>query len=347
MGRIDHPMLVLTGPEARRRIRKHGFTLDLFDTFVGASGGPKWLTLYGLDVVLAEELAGRTERMDLVGSSIGAMRIACYAQADPVRALKRFLESYIEAPLQEFTRPTLARFIRHTVEVAVADSAVDEILANDRLSLHVVTARVGRIPWPDRVAPLSMAAPAALNAVHPRLLRAAGVRRVLFASDLSSPLATHHTAYPGDRVQLTKENLLDALVASGAIPGLIEGVRNIAGAPPGTYWDGGIVDYHFNPNWDATPGLILYPHFAPRLVPGWFDKPFKNRHLGPDEIDRLVVLAPSPEFVRSLPFEKIPDRRDVRHLTPSEMHHHWTTTVRESERLGEALQRLLERGYLD
>lgn len=341
MSTIEKPLLVLAGAEAHRRIQKYGFSLDLFDTLVGASGGPKWLTLYGLDRVLSTAIASRTQPMHLIGSSIGAMRLACYAQQDPVRALDRFLASYIQTPLQEFSRPTLARFIRNTVAVAVEGSAVEEILANRMLSLHVIAARAGRIPWPDRIAPLSMLFPAALNAVHPALLAASGVRRTLFVSDAASPLARSLTEYPGDRVQLTAENLLDALQATGSIPGLLDGIRGIAGAPPGTYWDGGIIDYHFNPRWDATPGLILYPHFAPQLIPGWFDKPFRNRHLRPDEIDRLVVLTPSPEFIERLPFQKIPDRRDVRTLTPKEMHHHWTTTARESERLGDALQALL------
>ena len=342
---MDSPLLILAGEEAKKRIRKHGFSLDLFDTFVGASGGPKWLTLYGIDRVLSPLIASRTQPMQMIGSSIGAMRIACYAQRDPVKALDRFLESYVQTPLQEFTRPTLARFIRHTVKGAVEGSAVDEILANDKLKLHMVAARAGRSLLPDRVAPLALALPALLNAAHPALL-GAGVRRTLFVSDLDSPLAAARD-YHGDRVSLTRENLLPALMASGTIPGLLEGIRDISGAPRGIYWDGGITDYHFDPKWNVTDGLILYPHFGPTLVPGWFDKPFRGRHLKPEEFDRLVVLAPSPAFVDALPFHKIPDRRDVRILTPLELHRHWTVTARESQRLGDALQRMLETGRID
>ena len=46
------------------------------------------------------------------------------------------------------------------------------------------------------------------------------------------------------RVPLVPDNAEDALLASGTIPLLATPVRNIAGAPPGNYWDGALVDYH-------------------------------------------------------------------------------------------------------
>ena len=42
----------------------------------------------------------------------------------------------------------------------------------------------------------------------------------------------------------TDANCEDALVASGTIPLICSPVRDIAGAPPGNYWDGALVDYH-------------------------------------------------------------------------------------------------------
>ena len=44
----------------------------------------------------------------------------------------------------------------------------------------------------------------------------------------------------------TVEHLLSALHASGSIPFVLTGERDIPGAPPGQYWDGGIIDYHFD-----------------------------------------------------------------------------------------------------
>ena len=45
----------------------------------------------------------------------------------------------------------------------------------------------------------------------------------------------------------------DALLASGTIPLLCAPVRDVAGAPPGNYWDGALVDYHL---------LLPYPRLA-------------------------------------------------------------------------------------
>ena len=55
---------------------------------------------------------------------------------------------------------------------------------------------------------------------------------------------------------------------------------------------------------------MLYPHFQRQVVPGWLDKALGWRH-GPTRfLDHTVVLAPNPEWVRSLPNAKLPDRQD-------------------------------------
>lgn len=66
--------------------------------------------------------------------------------------------------------------------------------------------------------------------------------------------------------------LRDALLASGSIPLVLDAVTDIAGAPPGRYWDGGLVDYHLHLPYQREPDLVLYPHFADHIVPGWLDK---------------------------------------------------------------------------
>jgi hypothetical protein len=114
---------------------------------------------------------------------------------------------------------------------------------------------------------------------------------------------------------LNESNFMPAVQASCSIPFALQAVHDIAGAAPGAYWDGGITDYHLHLDWqtpaDRPEGrIVLYPHFQRQVVPGWLDKAFKWRH-GPTRfLDHTVVLAPNPEWVKTLPNGKLPDRKD-------------------------------------
>ena len=59
-------------------------------------------------------------------------------------------------------------------------------------------------------------------------------------------------------------------------------------------------------------GLVLYPHFQRALVPGWLDKGLKHRHAASAMLSNVVVLAPNPDWVRTLPGGKLPDRSDFK-----------------------------------
>ena len=109
---------------------------------------------------------------------------------------------------------------------------------------------------------------------------------------------------------------MDVLQASCAIPFVLKSVHDIEGAPSGAYWDGGITDYHLHLDWKTSAssakqsGLVLYPHFQKSVVPGWLDKKLKWRHKATSFLDNTVVLAPNPEWVKTLPNGKLPDRQD-------------------------------------
>ncbi|MDP3227149.1 MAG: phospholipase, partial [Acidovorax sp.] len=117
--------------------------------------------------------------------------------------------------------------------------------------------------------------------------------------------------------------------ASCSIPFMLRSVRDIPGAPPGAYWDGGITDYHLHLNYASdliadnavgtgatgqndsqTAGLVLYPHFQKAVVPGWLDKGLKWRHGATHFLDSMVLLAPDPAWIQGLPNGKLPDRND-------------------------------------
>jgi hypothetical protein len=134
---------------------------------------------------------------------------------------------------------------------------------------------------------------------------------------------------------------MQALQASCSIPFVLKSVHNIPGAPPGAYWDGGITDYHLHLNYqnaiknvagyasctgasgqndsqmasrhgDVAP-LVLYPHFQKSVVPGWLDKGLKWRHKATHHLDNVLLLAPNPDWVKTLPNGKLPDRTDFTH----------------------------------
>jgi hypothetical protein len=117
-------------------------------------------------------------------------------------------------------------------------------------------------------------------------------------------------------------------------------VHNIPGAPKGAYWDGGITDYHLHLNYASMadgpePALVLYPHFQQSVIPGWLDKFFKHRHRATAALANVIVLSPNPEWIKTLPNAKLPDRADFK-LFGDDVQGRvqaWSRALVESERL--------------
>ncbi|MGO2168825.1 MAG: patatin-like phospholipase family protein, partial [Pseudoalteromonas sp.] len=135
------------------------------------------------------------------------------------------------------------------------------------------------------------------------------------------------------QLDLTTGNLKDALLASGSIPLVMQGIKNIIGSPRGMYRDGGIVDYHFDFK-IKNPGLILYPHFNSEPKAGWFDKNLK-RKVAPHNYDNVVMITPSKQFIAGLPYGKIPDRTDFTDLDVDTRIKYWRKVFNETEKLAD------------
>lgn len=155
----------------------------------------------------------------------------------------------------------------------------------------------------------------------------------------------HFTDLPTTHAALTSSNLRDVLVASGSIPLLLNGVR-IAGTSGGVHSDGGVIDYHLDLDFGSGNGLILYPHFYSYVVPGWFDKALPRRRATPTNFQRVLLVAPSAEFVRSLPGGKLPDRDDFYRIPHSERMARWQGVLNASAQLGEELRGLIFSGKI-
>jgi hypothetical protein len=247
------------------------------------------------------------------------MATACLRE--PVRSFERLERDYIaqhyELPPGRRT-PTAAHVSQRFGEglEAFYGGRLHEVLTHPRFRLHIVTAR-GRhlLGREHRVAtPLGYLGAFVSNTLH-RKAMGAWLERVVFSAPeqgTACPLPFGTGDFPTRQVLLTEANFQPALQASCSIPFVLQAVHDIPGAPRGAYWDGGITDYHLHLKYDCGPGpgLVLYPHFQKAVVPGWLDKGLKWRHGATAFLDRMIVLAPDPEWVRQLPNAKLPDRTD-------------------------------------
>lgn len=338
---MSSPLIIKAGPSALAHIKQHGLTADAVEVFVGASGGPKWFSLFGLDQYLCGEFfKDRQKPLQLLGSSAGAWRFACYGQNDPVAASKRFCDAYRFLCYPPHAKIAEVTAISATVMDAVfpTDEHVTQVVNNPVFQLNFVVARAKGIskfqPKAAQLGALTLAA--AANLVHRRTL-GFFYQRYLFQHQLAANAFAELIDLPTTRVELGQDNLKDALLATGAIPLVISPVTHIANAGSGIFVDGGIMDYHFD--WPfSQKGLVLYPHFYTHLSPGWFDKNLKWRRGNKAHFHNLVLMCPSDSWVKSLPYGKIPDRTDFDKLSDAARISYWQQVTERSFELAEAFK---------
>ncbi|BFT30682.1 hypothetical protein D210916BOD24_18580 [Alteromonas sp. D210916BOD_24] len=337
------PLEVYAGQQARETIMKNGFTPEIFHYFLGASGGPKWFTLAGLDRVLFPEwFAGVTHQIQVIGSSAGAFRTICAVQDDPLAAINRLAESYSTTTYSS-DKPTpreITQKAEDLLKVMVDDAGKQQVLANSRFKAHLIVAQcLGATRYESKFRQLSgLAMSAAANTLSRKNLARLYTRYVFSSPDANLVINDPYNL-PTQYHSLTHGNIHNALLASGSIPVVIEGVTDIEGAPQGMYRDGGIIDYHFDLSFGPQEGLVLYPHFYNKPIPGWFDKGLKGRVPHRTSYDNVVMLVPSASFVANLPYGKIPDRKDFEVLDANTRIKYWQTVLKETDRLGEYFMR--------
>ena len=337
------------GPGALKFVRQHGLDLSSIGTIAGASGGAKWLVLSQLDrAILRSVVPHLVGPVHLIGSSIGSWRFACYAQADPVAAIERFETAYLEQSYSE--KPDIHEITAKSREIlatVLGGHGVDEILSNRLFRTHIMAVRSRHIMGSETSALLALGliTAATLNAVS-RSTLGWSFERALFYDERDIPPFFDVSGFPLQRVKLTADNLQDAVVATGSIPLVLSGVRDIAGARPGVYRDGGVIDYHLDLPHSAHERITLFPHFYGRIVPGWFDKKLTWRRPQAGNVDRTILISPSDAFVAKLPNGKIPDRTDFMNFEPTERVRIWKQCVDECAALADEFQEVIAKEQL-
>jgi hypothetical protein len=334
-------LAIHAGPRALKQLREGGLRPRDVRAIPAAAGGPKGLVLSPLDQFLfGEWLAASDHVVHLLGASIGAWRMATGCLDLPAAAFAQMADDYIRQEYRHAPgKPPEARHVSEVFGARLAERlgpCAQQVLQHPRYRLHVFTSRgrhlmrrEGRIRTP-----LGYLGAFATNALS-RKAMGGWLERVIF-SDARDPLPLHLRDYRTHIVPLDVRNLQPSILASCSIPFWLEAVHDIPGAPRGAYWDGGITDYHLHLDYASMhDGLVLYPHFQKTVIPGWLDKAFKHRHRATARLDNVIVLSPRPEWVKTLPDGKLPDRNDFKRYgddTAARIKA-WTRAVQESQRL--------------
>jgi len=343
---------IKAGRRAYELIQDGGFSLDRVTTFFAPAAGPRWLIMTGFDLaLLTAGLLGRKRPVNLVGSSSGAWRFAAWVQPEAEKSYRQLMEAYIGMSFRRGdTAQSVLQQLIGVINAYLEDDAIPFALTSKQYRLAILTARARHLMASDAIWIQSSALAACflLNALSRSRLDQF-LERVVFFNGPTRPRFSLHRPYQGQFVPLSRANFKQAVLASGAVPLAVAGIRDIYGAPRGVYRDGGLLDYHQTHDYaEKDDEVTLFFHYQERVIPGWFDKQLKYRKTPVDVLEHTLLVYPTDKFVERLPLGKIPDRTDFRTFVddPGSRIRNWQEAVRHSEPLGEQFMELVESGRL-
>jgi hypothetical protein len=343
---------VRAGRRAYEEILAGGFSLDRIGTYFGPAGGPRWLVASGFDLTfLKEGLLGRTFPIWLVGASAGAWRFAAWLQPEAVKSYLALMEAYISATYGKKDTPgMILQSLNAIIDSYIEDDALPFALTNKKYRLAVLTCRMKHLtaserPWVQKA---GFVLGFLINALHPSLIHLFA-ERVVFYNGSRPPEFCLRKEFRGCFIPLSEVNFKSAVIASGAIPIAVGGVRDIYGAPDGIYRDGGFLDYHINQDFTTqNNGLTLFFHHQERIIPGWMDKRLKRRRPPESALDSVIMIHPSETFIAGLPGSRVPDRGDFATFIndPAVRIANWRRAVDLAAPLGEEFLEMIASGRL-
>lgn len=343
-------LTIRAGRRAYARLKDKPLSPEDVHVIPGAAGGPKALGISGLDKAIFGDFLPRVaQQRALIGSSIGSWRFAAVASTDDPKAqLSRLADLYTA---QRFARGvSMAEVSRKSALFLeeLLSGCEDRILNHPWYRLSIVVVRSRGMLEHDTKGRLSLGLMNAISAnmVSRRHLGRFMERGIIHDRRARIPVSKL-VDFPSHEVPLSRDNLLPALLASASIPMVMAGVRNIPGAPEGLYRDGGLLDYHLDLPYNQ-PGVILYPHFTDRVVPGWFDKSLPWRRGDATRLQDVLLVSPSREYLDSLPDKKLPDRKDFERYAGDDTGREkaWRQAIAASDRLGDEFIELVDSGRL-
>jgi hypothetical protein len=338
----------IAGGRAAEIVRDEGLNTDRIRVVVGAAGGPKFLVLGGIDrAVFGTLFKKRKKPLFLVGSSIGAWRFTALSLKSQVRSLDAFRAAYLTQSYQ--TRPSpheVSLESKRILDAFLEDRRAGEVLRHPYVRLNLLSVR-SKLLFATDSKPILAAGMACASLGNALSRKSLGLffERALFYDLRDVPPFFNVQGFPISRVPLTPENLKPAVMASGSIPLVMEATRSIPDAPDGLYRDGGLIDYHPAFAFDPEPGrIVLYPHYAGEIIPGWLDKRLPGRRADRKTMENVLIVCPSKGFISRLPYGKIPDRDDFKRFLGREHERlaYWKRVVDMAEMLKEELIEAVE-----
>ncbi len=347
---IKFPALTLkAGPRALARIRANGLSAAEVGTLPGAAGGPKALGIQGLDLALfGEWLPAAPRERSLIGASVGSWRFASACLPDAAEGIRRLGQLY---NAQSFAKGvTMAQISQSSQRMLheLLDGRDASILDNPHYRLNIMVVKSHGLLADDHRGRLGLGLSSVIaDNLRGRARLARHFERLVLHDPRLAPPLHALDDFPSRFVPLDTGNLRQALLASGSIPMVMQGVRDLPGAGAGTFRDGGLLDYHLDLPYSGDD-IVLYPHFTDRVIPGWFDKTLPWRRGNPGRLQDVLLLAPSKEYLARLPYGKLPDRNDFKRFMGDDASRqkYWRSAMDESRRLGDEFLELAGSGRL-
>jgi len=328
-------------------IRDGGFDWGRITNFFAPATGPRWLVATGFDLALLKnDVLARFKPVTLIGVSAGAWRFAAWVQPEPEKSYRALMDAYVATTYKRTDTPaTILQSMQDIINTCIEDDALPFVLSNKKYRLAFITARAKNLVSSEikMVQKLGLGLCFLLNAVN-RSNIYFFAERVVFYNGPKPPYFCLRQDFQGRFILLTEINFKHVVMASGAIPAVIAGVKNIYGAPVGVYRDGGLIDYHLTQSYTPNSGEItLFFNHQERIIPGWLDKKLSYRQPSDGVLDNVLMVYPSEDFVATLPGGKVPDRDDFVTFIdrPSERIRNWHRAIQQAEPLGEQFLELM------